>query len=148
MPQDRLMRPIIDKLKSVFKISHDEDDDAFNYVGMQISQDKDFNIHINQTSYVESIRPIALCQERMTSTQSSLSNDETTLLRGALGQLNWLANMTRPDISFMVSKLSSNVTQATIADVKDANKVIKFVKDTPSKLTFPSLASSSTEIVT
>jgi len=48
---DRQMRPIIEKLKSVFKISH-EDDDAFNYVGMQVSQDKDFNIHINQTSYV------------------------------------------------------------------------------------------------
>ena len=40
-----------------------------------------------------------------------------------------------------------NIRQATIEDIKDVNKVIKYVKDTPSKLYFPSLDVESTEVV-
>ena len=92
------MRIIINKLKEVFQISH-EDDDAFKYIGWQISN---CNITIDQTSYAASVRNIVLDQKKMTAIQSELTNDEITMLRGALGQLNWLANMSRPDISFMV----------------------------------------------
>ena len=140
------MKSIIDKIKAVFKISH-ETDEAFNYVGMQVTQDADCSIHINQSTYVESINPICLPNERMSENQSRLSNEETTMLRGVLGQLNWIANMTRPDISYTVSSLSSCITHATIADIKTANKAVKFVKDTPSQMKFPALCSASIGIV-
>ena len=75
--------------------------------------------------------PICLPNERMSENQYRLSNEETTMLRGVLGQLNWIANMTRPDISYTVSSLSSCITHATIADIKTANKAVKFVKGVP-----------------
>ena len=65
----------------------------------------------------------------MSDNQACLSNEETKMLRGVLGQLNWLANMTRPDLSYTVSALSSNITQATIADIKTANKAVKVVRE-------------------
>ena len=55
--------------------------------------------------------------------------------------------MTRPDVSFMVFKLSANVTTATVADIKEANKLIKYIKETPSQLKFPSLDSSSVRTI-
>ena len=132
------MRPIIDKLKSVFKISH-ENDQAFSYVGMHVSQDSDCSIHVNQTSYSDAIKPVLLPKERMSDNQERLSNEETTMLRGVHGQLNWVANMTRPDLSYTVSALSSNITQATIADIKTANKAVKVVRDSSTQMLFPSL---------
>ena len=140
------MRPIISKLKNTFKFSH-EDDDTFNYVGVHMSQDSNFCIKIDQLSYVDSIRPILLDQDRSMATHSKLTEDEVKLLRSALGQLNWLANMTRPDISFMVSMISSHIKQATISDIKDINKLIKHAKDTPSSVTFPSLDTDSIEVI-
>ena len=136
------MRPIIIKLQSAFKISH-KDDESFSNVGLQVSQDENFNVLICQTSYANSIQAIVLDPLRMKTTFAPLSSDETTKLRGALGQLNWLSNMTRPDVSFMVSKLSANVTTATVANIKEANKLIKYIKETPSQLKFPSFDSSS-----
>ena len=136
--KEQSMRPIIDQLKSVFKISH-ENDQAFSYVGMHVSQDSDCSIHVNQTSYSDAIKPVLLTKERMSDNQARLSNEETTMLRGVLGQLNWVANMTRPDLSYTVSALSSNITQATIADIKTANKAVKVVRDSSTQMLFPSL---------
>ena len=140
------MRLIITKLKTAFQISH-EDDDAFSYVGLQVLQEDDCSIIVNQKTYADSVQTITLDSERMKSPHATLSSEETTKLRGALGQLNWLSNMTRPEISFTVSKLSANVTSATIADIKEANKLIKYVKETSSQLRFPVLDCTSIQVI-
>ena len=74
------MRPIIIKLQSTFKISH-EDDESFSYVGLQVSQDENFNVLICQTSYANSIQAIVLDPLRMKTTFAPLSSDETTKLK-------------------------------------------------------------------
>ena len=68
-------------------------------------------------------------------------------LRSAIGQLNWIANITRPEISFQVSSISANITKATIADIKETNKIIKFVKSTPGKIKFPLLDAATVKIL-
>ena len=143
---ENAMKPIIEKLKSTFKISH-ENDDTFNYVGVHMFQNSDCSMKINQSSYVNSIHPILLNHERLKDTHSKLSEGEVKLLRSVLGQLNWLANMTRPDISFTVSNVSSHIKQATISDIKETTKVIKHIKDTPSEMIFPTLDIQSVEVV-
>ena len=45
--------------------------------------------------------------------QRLLCDKEFTSYRAALGQLNWLANISWPDISFQVSYLSSKIQKAT-----------------------------------
>ena len=55
--------------------------------------------------------------------------------------------MTRPEISFTVSELSSRVNSATISDLLYVNKAIKFVQTTESYITIPKLDLSSTSIL-
>ena len=140
------MKPIVTKIKSIFEISH-ESEDNFTYVGLHTVQDSDGSITIDQLSYIDSMSTIPLSTERLKAPHQALNTEETSDLRTALGQLNWVANMTRPDISFTVSRISARVKQATVTDIKDANKMIKHVKETPSSVLFPVLDIPTTRVV-
>ena len=45
--------------------------------------------------------------------------------RALTGQLSWAAEMTRPDICFDTRELSCRNLDATYADIKKANKILK-----------------------
>jgi hypothetical protein len=140
------MMPIIDKLKESFQISH-ENESVFTYVGIHTVQKSDGSITLDQSAYVDSISTIPLTVERSKVPLQPLNHKETTSLRSALGQLNWLSNMTRPDISFTVSRVSGHIKQPIVADIKEVNKLIKHVKETPSTVAFPALDIPSTQVV-
>ena len=50
-------------------------------------------------------------------------NENEKALQEKIGQLLWVCNQTRPDISFETSKIASNLKNATISDLKLCNKV-------------------------
>ena len=127
---------IISKLRRVFKIGT-ENSREFSYVGLNLKQIEDKSIIVNQNDYISSLEPIIISADRLS--QDELCEEERTKLRGALGQLNWLSGMTRPEISFTVSEISSRIKSATISDIKAVNKSIKFVKTTPSQILIPKL---------
>ena len=54
--------------------------------------------------------------------------------------------MTRPEISFEVCQINIRVKNATVADILSVNKVIKFVKSTPSSISIPKLDLKSLSI--
>ena len=54
--------------------------------------------------------------------------------------------MTRPEISFEVCQINTRVKNATVADILSVNKVIKFVKSTPSSISIPKLDLKSLSI--
>ena len=54
--------------------------------------------------------------------------------------------MTSPEISFEVCQVSTRVKNATVADIMSVNKVIKFVKSTPSPISIPKLDLKSLSI--
>ena len=45
-----------------------------------------------------------------------------------IGQFNWIAGQTRPDISFDACVISTVISSAKIEDLLTANKLIKKVK--------------------
>ena len=49
-------------------------------------------------------------------------------IRKVVGELLWISLMTRPDLSFEVNRLSGNIMQATIKDLKEAKLLIKKAK--------------------
>ena len=120
---------IIDQIRETFRIGS-EHTGTFDYIGLHLEQKNDYSIILDQQDYVDSLEeiPIPLGPDP----NQLLSCTEVKSLRGAIGKLNWLAGMTRPEISFAVSYGSSHIQSATIADIKNINKVIKFVKSTPS----------------
>ena len=60
--------------------------------------------------------------------KSSLTASEKTLYRSIVRLLNWVAGISRPDISFAVYESRTKFTHATVADIIYVNKIIRKVK--------------------
>ena len=94
---------------------------SFTYLGLKLSS-FELGITVDQTQYVDSIEHIP--KEMKRSQNSKLTDKEITKVRGKVGQLNWLATHTRPDIAFEVSDLGSNIANPTYRHIIIINKVI------------------------
>ena len=82
----------------------------------------------------------------MNENNSLLPNKEKTSHRSAVGQLNRVAGILRPDISFSVCEASTKFKQATVADVLYVSKIIKNVKNSKNEIRFPQLNLNNTEL--
>ena len=67
----------------------------------------DYSTCIKRTNYTASISEISRAKERMSDHKSQLTKVERTQYRGVVGHLNWVAGISRPDISFSVCGASS-----------------------------------------
>ena len=67
-------------------------------------------------------------QSRKCNCNKPLLPKETDQLRVKIGQLLWILNHTQPDISCSASFLALKLTNATVAGLITANKVINKVK--------------------
>lgn len=138
-------KPIIDKFKQIFMVGS-EKQGIFDYIGIHVEQNPDMSITLNQRSYIESLNIIPLTQDQLSNIHRNLNDNEKSQLRSAIGQLNWVANISRPEISYQVSNISSKIKDATINDIKEVNQIIKFVKTNENHITFPSLDIPSTRV--
>ena len=129
---------IIAKLRETFYIGK-EHTQAFTYIGINLKQSNDFTITIDQNSYINSINDIKIDDIHNGNSDDKLTAHELTLLRRALGKINWIAGMSRPEISYHVCEISTRVKNATISEIQAINKIIKYVKSTPSYITIPTL---------
>ena len=128
----------INNLKSKFKFGSEETD-AFVYIAIGLSQNSDYSISIEQINYTTSISEIPLPKERMSDCNSPLTEAERTQYRSVIGQLNWVAGISRTDISFSVCEASTKFQNATVAKVYYVNKIIRNVKSTKNCTRFPRL---------
>ena len=117
--KDSFEERVIEKICSAFCCGK-KTDDSFRYIGLNIEHSDD-SLILRQQDYINEIHALLvtfLCQTRDT---------EQTLLRELLGQFNWLANQSRRDITCDVLELSMSVKNATIAQIKQLNKLVKRV---------------------
>ena len=80
-----------------------------------------------------------MIKQKIERKNSLLSNEEKTSYRSAVGHLNWVAEISRPDISFSVCEASPKFKQPTVADVLYVNKIIKNIKNSKNAINFPQL---------
>ena len=118
---------VIEKFKNIFEIGK-EMTRSFRYLGLAIEQSTDC-ITVDQNSYSKSIKPIEISKERSNQKTYPLGKEEIGKLRILIGQLNWLATQTRPDLLFDCCQLASNLKEATVEDLCRANKVLKKAKE-------------------
>ena len=95
----------------------------FKYTGLNIEQSQDGTIHLDQNEYIQSLQPISI--EKPVDKNKKLSKYMFKKYRALTGQLSWAAEMTRPDLCFDARELSSRNKDATYADIKKANKILK-----------------------
>ena len=96
------------KLKQTFHISA-EHRQAFNYTGIHLKQNNNFSITINQANYINIINEIKVNNILKRNENDKLTEKEITSLRGALEKINWVAGMSRPEISYHVCEISTRV---------------------------------------
>ena len=125
---DTKFENIVNKLKQMLYISS-EYKQVFDYIGTKLEQRSDFSKIITQKDYIDIINPVKLNKDDLKNPKRKLSQEEITILRGILGKLNWVAGMTRPEISFFVCETSTRVTDATVSDLIATNKVEKFIQN-------------------
>ena len=111
---------------------------SFKYIGLNI-ETHDEGIFVDQNQYASSLRQITVSRERAMQKHSELSEKEKTSYRAAIGQLNWIATHSRPDVAFDVCELSSLAKQAKINDLLRLNKVIQRVIHDQHTIAFPKI---------
>ena len=77
--------------------------------------------------FVDQLELISLSQRRSRADTDKLTPGELTQLRGVFGSANWLGNQIRPDLCVSTSLLQGAHASATVADTREANKLICFV---------------------
>ncbi len=91
---------------------------------------------MRQDSYIDGLVPIRTDD---LPTSGSFNSTQIRRVRGLVGQLQWAAKLTRPDISFSSCNLSSRAKDATMIEVKEANKLLKKLKQQQYKICIPNI---------
>ena len=110
----------------------------FTYTGLHVKQNRN-GIILDQDAYLDSIEVPRLSAQRLKELESSLTPEEVTILRQIMGKVNWVIRITRPDLSFDMVYLSSRFHRGTVADVKEASKVLTKMQMNQSIITIPDL---------
>ena len=77
---------------------------------------------------MDQLELISLSQRRYRADTDKLTPGELTQLRGVSGSANWLGNQTRPDLCVSTSLLQGAHASATVADTREANKLIRLCR--------------------
>lgn len=95
------------------------------YVGLNIIPTQIFDIMLDQTTFMDHIKPVETSRDRTKIISDKLRDGDIPLHKTVIGQILWATNQTCLDITFHESELSSAVKHATIRHLSRANKVLK-----------------------
>ena len=119
---------LLDKVKASFEWGSEWECDDFVFTGRRIKRQSDGSFHIDQEHYVADIS-----KTKITMDDSEKLSDHPELVtefRSGIGSLQWMAGTTRGDLAADVSLLQRPPKELTVADLKEVNKVLKYVKAT------------------
>ena len=129
---------IIDPLQEQFLIGHISSK-AFKYIGLNMMQESNGSITLNQNDYITTLQEIDVDNVNARHRSEDATDNEKKSYRALVGQLNWVATQTRPDVSYEVCELSSVFDTAKIDDLLKANKVVRKLKSTLVDVIYPKL---------
>ena len=133
----RFYKDIVLKLRNHFKVGVTAKS-AFSYIGLQVSQDKQ-GIVIAQDDYIQQLEPVAISSSRKMQKHEPLNDVERKQYRRVVGQINWAARQTRPDLIFEVMELSMKFNSSLVQDLLRANKAIKKLQFATVGILFPNI---------
>ena len=103
---------------------------------MELSQDYSSSVTLTQKEFAEKLQPLGTSPQLWAARQKLLSPEDVKLCQCKLGELCWLATVSRPDICARLARIASRINALTGSDVYRINDLVKTVK-TRQKLLSP-----------
>ena len=128
---------VIGNLRNTFLVGKEEMQ-CFQYLGIQLKQSL-MGISIDQYHYIDSLKEIDHLSGSDLNSSIELDDNLKDELRSKVGQLLWVANQTRPDISFDVSSTAVSLKTSSLSEVVNINKIIRKVRNNSLPLQYFSL---------
>ena len=119
---DQFFRNVTDKITNKYKIGKCQDR-SFTYVGLKVEESSS-GIRISQNEYISEMKEIPIAKTRQAQRFSPLNATEIDELKSLVGQLNWTATQTRPDLSYEVLNLSIMKNHPQVDHLLRANKAL------------------------
>eukprot|EP00111_Clytia_hemisphaerica_P012072 TCONS_00035475-protein len=131
------LKTVVKKVCETYKVGS-KATDIFKYIGLEVSTNQN-ETTLWQSMYVKSIKEIPISPSRKLRKNDKVTSEEEKLLRTAIGQLNWVATQTRPDLSYGVLELSMITNRATVDHLLQTNKVMRKLKSEVLQIKCPRL---------
>jgi transposase InsO family protein len=131
---------VIGSIRKKFKISAYHST-SFKYIGLSVEQ-RNGEIQISQSNYAAQINPIQLATPRKKDINGSLTVEEKKALKALSGQMMWVTNHTRPDMSFESCVMSNAGRNSKVKNIVEANKAVMKMKKKDLSLKFCGLANT------
>ena len=130
---ETVMKPLTTRF-----VAGKQESSNFRYIGFEMKQTNK-EATLDQEKYVNSIESTRIDPGRAKEKNSSLTTMEQTQLRSLVGQCNWVAQGTHPDLAYEVVELSSRFKDGHVSDLIRANKNLLKLKQHRSFIMFPNL---------
>ena len=136
---------VIPQIRSVFNIGLEETG-CMKYLGLKVEQIPE-HISLAITAYSKDLEEIDT-SNLGSDKNRPLDQQEITLLRSKIGQLNWISSQSRPDLAYDSCIASNSTRKPTVGDIQLMNKIVRKSGGQNIQLLFPtSLKIKSCQIV-
>ena len=135
----QFFRNVTDKITNKYKIGKHQNR-SFTYVGLKVEESSS-EIRISQNEYISEMKEIPIARTRQARRFSPLNATEIDELKSLVGQLNWTATQTRPDLSYEVLELSIMKNHPQVDHLLRASKAVKKLKREENSMLYPRLGS-------
>merc|ERR1712240_381469 len=126
---------IVAGIEEKFTVSKVEEDNS-RFTRLDVKT-KDGKIEVSMEDYAELIKEIT--EIRKANRDEALTKPELKEYRKYTGKISWLAQGTRPDLSFSALQLARTNNKATLADLWNVNRLVKKVKEEENKVVYGKL---------
>ena len=114
-----------------FKFGSVDYQDKQMFCGCQLTQAMDASsVTFDLEKYLHQLKPLSIEKQRKANPGEKATPKEQSQLRGLLGGLAWPANQTQPHLAASVSLAQASSANATVGEMLEVNKVLRFAKET------------------
>jgi len=124
---DKVFQEAIAKLEARFPFGNKRHG-SFVFTGIQVDQQANGDIVLSQKDYIQDIPSISVSKDRRSQPTAPITKEELQSFRGLIGSLQFAATNTRPDISCKLSLLQAKVSNATVSDLLQGNRILEEAK--------------------
>ena len=142
---EKFHKEVICSIRKIFVIGLEEVKNL-KYLGLNVDQQDHGSISVSLYDYIQCIQPVQLTSSHIFDKDKLLDENDYSVYRRLIGQLNWCATQARVDICFDNCVLGNASAKPKWCDMLNAVKTLRKVKsqDMGLKFSIPNCLSSST----